>query len=146
MKQAAFVCAVAAILVACSSESTGTTETGCKDITGNYDVTATRLTGSCPKGNDTPDKITVTITSVSGKPNIAFPGIEGGCPGELNPATCKFTALCKITDKAGNQLLQYNVDYTFSGPKVTGTFAGVQYPPVVAQQCDATAKHEGTRL
>ena len=144
------VVGVAMLAVACASSSTGSgppAETGCKDITGIYDVTATRVSGSCPRGDDVPDKVTVTIATTGGKPTVALPGIEGGCPGELDASTCKFTAFCKIFDtKTNKDLVLYNVDYTFAGKTLSGTIVGVQFPPLVAAQCDAVAKHEGTRL
>lgn len=135
-------------LAACGSDdnaddSTPATGSGCADITGNYDVKVTPLSGDCPPGDG--KNVTVTITRSAGALSVAIPGIEGGCPAELNATSCKFTALCKVV-LDGQQAALFNYDYTFTGTSFNGTIAGSLSPPVADPACQATARHQGKRI
>lgn len=142
---------VALGMMACSSSdddggSSGATPekgSGCADITGNYDVKVTPVSGDCPPGDG--KNVTVTITTVNGKLNVAVPGVEGGCPADLNTSTCRFTALCKVVSNGQNVAL-FNYDYTFSGTSFQGSVTGSLSPPIQDPACQATAKHAGTRI
>lgn len=139
----------AAIAVACSSETETTTTTptngsGCTDITGNYSVTVTQLSGTCAGGGQNP--ITLTIASVNGALNVAIPGVDGGCPADLNASTCRLSALCKITATNGALAATLNVDYTFTGTTFTGTLAGSLEPPISDPACQETVRHDGKRI
>lgn len=116
------------------------------DVTGNYKVKTHRLSGDCPNSGED-GEITVTVSRDNGTLLVAFPGVEGGCPADLNASTCKLTALCKIFDtKTNATLATFNVDYTFNEPQLSGTLAGAINPPLAATACTANASHNGTKL
>lgn len=133
--------------VACSSSTTGTDEGGggCADVTGNYEVAVTKVSGSCGEGDN---KASLTIGRDDSGLYILLPGVEGGCPASLDAATCKFQAECKIVNakNPSDTWATYNVTYTFSGSKFSGSLVGALGPPIVTTACDSTVKHEGTRL
>lgn len=133
-------------LAACGSDDDdgGPTRTpdvgsGCGDVRGNYSVKVSKLSGDCPAGDGAP--VTLAITTFNGALNVAIPGIEGGCPADMNQETCRLTAACKVGDYA-----LFNLDYTFQGTTLTGTIAGSLSPPAADPACNITSRHEGTRL
>lgn len=140
-------------LLACSNDDDkGDDEGGggCADVSGNYDVTVTRVSGTCPQAEaDGTNKASITIGSDDAGLYVLLPGIEGGCPATLDATTCRFKAECKIVDKADTSitLVTYNLDYTFSGKRLSGSLVGGAAAGVLAPDaCDSTVKHEGTRL
>jgi len=137
-------------MVACSSNSDETGSSSgsgaCPDISGNYSVTSTRVSGSCDAAIDSAGATSVTFAKGDdGAWNIVLPGIEGGCPGTLS-STCKFVATCKATDKSGTTIATYNIDYTFSGTGLHGSSAAAIMPPLVAKGCNVTYSDKGSKL
>lgn len=133
------------LAMACSDSVDGSN--GCTDISGNYSVTATRASGTCDVALDPKSASTVTFTRAGEGWSVAMPGIEDGCPGELNASTCRFTSVCKLYAKAtGATLATLSIDYTFDGPKLSGSSVSGLVPPAVAQNCDVTYRETGTKL
>jgi hypothetical protein len=145
---AAFV--VVSGLVACASETTGSGEDlgpiSCTDITGNYSVTATRNGGTCPSPDKPTTTASITISKNGDALSIFLPGINGGCDGTLDTASCRFQAQCIVTSN-GQTAITYNVDYTFHGTKFTGSLVGAAEAGVLdSKACTANAKHDGSRI
>jgi hypothetical protein len=138
--------AVTAVLVACSSSTEGTGG-GCADITGNYTVTSVRQSGTCDPALDPQNATTVTFTRSGDGWLVALPGIEEGCPGQLDAGTCRFTTVCKLYAKAtGATISTLSIDYTFSGPTLAGSSVSGVLPPAVPKACDVTYRENGKKL
>lgn len=138
------VCVVVGALICCTSQQPK--GSACADITGNYTVTVERLSGTCDPAAD-PKTTSVGITKADdGSYVIVLPGIEGGCPGTFEPATCKFTSVCELRDKTGNIIANSNISYTFTGNGFTGTSLGGLRPPAVSTPCEVTYSERGTKL
>lgn len=132
--------------IACASETQGTAS-ACPDITGNYSVTAARVSGSCDTAVDPKDAVSVGMTkNGDGSYSVVLPGVEGGCPGELDPKTCKFTSACELKDKAGEVIGTASLDYTFSASGYSGSSVNGVRPPVVTTACEVTYRETGTKL
>ncbi len=140
--------AIGFVVAACSGsseDSDGEAGGGCDDITGNYDVLVTRLSGDCPGSKTGTTKASITIGNQGTSLAVFLPGLNGGCEGSLAAGTCRFQAQCVVTQ--GSQSVMYNVDYTFSGRTFTGSFVAAATEGVFSDgPCKATVKHEGTRL
>ncbi len=132
----------------CSSETERAAPKGCTDIAGNYKLTSERVSGSCDPALEEEGDATVTMSKGDeGAWDILLPGIEGGCPGKLDPNSCKYIATCKAIDKAtGATIITYNVDYTFAGTTLAGSSTGAAMPPYVPKVCDVTYRETGERL
>lgn len=134
------------VQIACSSdvdEAAG----GCADISGNYSVKSTRLGGSCDSSIDGNGESTVSFTKSADGWTLVAPGLEGGCPGTLDAASCRFKSDCKVFDmKTGATLVTGSIDYTFSGKTFTGSTINAALPPLVSAACDASYRDNGTKL
>lgn len=131
---------------ACASETKGSDASACADVTGNYSVAVERVSGTCDPALD-PKTASVSVTKAGdGSYVLVAPGIEGGCPGELNEASCKITANCTLFDKDRATLGTFTVDYTFSAKGYTGSTVSGLKPPAVASACDVTYRETGTKL
>lgn len=116
---------------------------GCADISGNYDVKVAKVGGTCPSGGS--NSVSLSIVKKGDGYSVYLPGIDGGCPGELDAATCKYTALCEIST-GGSVVASYNLSYTFDGNAFSGSLVGTAGPPIFQEACDSSVKHDGTRI
>lgn len=133
------------VVVACSSESEGTAPGGCKDISGNWEVTSTKTSGDCPESGD--GKATMTISQANdGQWRVTVPAVTGGCAGELNPTTCELLiANCDVT-RNGQTLGSFSMDWTFSGSRLSGSEIGRILPPAVSTSCESSYSDTGRKL
>lgn len=115
-------------------------------MTGNYTVTAERVSGNCDPSLDPKDPVSFSIATEDGKPIAKLPGLPGGCPLELNRSTCKATGQCEISDKDGAVIGTVAIDWTFSATGYTGTSASGLRPPAVTSTCQVTYRETGKRL
>lgn len=137
-----------AVLLACSDGDDGDAGGGggCANITGNYDVTVTKVGGSCPSTNDGTTKASITIAEEDSELYVVLPGVGGGCKGALDSTSCRFQAQCEVF-QGGARVVTYNVDYTFSGKTFSGSLVGAAEAGVLSPEpCDSQARHVGTRL
>lgn len=147
--QRVFVAAVgAAVLVACSSDTSDSKAETCADISGNYSVKSSRVSGSCDPKLDGDGTSTISFAKAAdGTWNVVIPAIEGGCPGTLDTTSCKFIANCKATAKdTGATLITYSLDYTFSARSFSGSAAVSASPPAVPTLCTITYSETGNHL
>ncbi len=141
-----FVAAVC--LCACGSDDAGGSAGGCADISGNWSMKGTTTRTTCPPDPPgTPETANISIQRGQGNDYTVFlPGLQGGCPGTLDPVACKFTSACEIKGGDGKVLVSLAVDWTFSGPKFSGSEIGKLFPPTVATACDTASNDSGTKL
>ena len=85
---------VSAVLIGACGDDAADAD-ACADISGNYSVTSRRAGGDCEQALDPKTPTTVTMQRDGDAWNIVIPGLEGGCPGELTPSTCRYVATCK---------------------------------------------------
>lgn len=144
------VCGGLVMPVACASTTEGTGSSssggGCPDITGNYSVTVERVSGTCDPALDPKTSSIGMQRAPDGTWNVVLPGIEGGCPGTLDAASCKFASACEIRDKDGLVLGTLSISYTFTATGFTGSTVSGLRPPVVAMGCEVTYREIGTKL
>ena len=139
---------VAAVgIAACSSTVDGPASGGCADITGNYEVTETVTSTTCPPSGDAADsKVHVTISKTPDGLSLFWPNVTGGCPGTLDPASCRFQAQCEVTQN-GAVAITYNADFTFSGTKFSGSMVGGAAAGIAGPNaCTISETDQGTRL
>lgn len=77
---------------------------------------------------------------------IVLPGIEGGCPGTLDAATCRFSSACEARDQAGAVVATATISYTFTATGFTGSTVSGLRPPAVSKPCEVTYRETGTKL
>ncbi len=137
------------VLVGCAATTSPTGESsssggggGCADISGNYTVKESKVSGTCDISDS--DASSFTFGTDTDGPFVNLPGFEGNCPGSLDASTCRFTAECKFFDlnDKSKTLATFNVDYTFSGK----TFSGSMAVGSTVKSCTANIKDTGTRL
>lgn len=135
-------------LMACTSSTDGD-DGGCADVTGNYKVTTTKESGDCTTGVvGGKGESTFAITKTDTDFTIVIPNVEGGCPATLDAATCRFKSECRFFDKTNpdKTIGTLTVDYTFSGPKVSGSLVLGMSPPAHSPACTEAETHDGARL
>lgn len=139
--------AVAVVLIACSSAA-DQPASACADISGNYSVQSTRAAGTCDPKLDGDGKSTLAFSkNADGSYNIVLTGIPGGCPGALDPKSCRYTANCEAKGQDGATVIAtFSLDYTFSGNGFSGSSISGLRPPSVATPCDVTYQERGTKL
>ena len=139
-------CAIGFVaMVACTSESRD--ESGCDDISGNYSATAERVSGTCDPALDPTSATTFGMQRAADGTWVAvLPGIEGGCPGALDTASCKFTSACGFRDKSGAVVGNASLSYAFGARGYTGSSVYGVRPPAVATTSEVTYRETGTKL
>ncbi len=138
--------AATVLVVACTSETTGTTGPNCADITGNWQVTSTKTGGNCANDPAQGDSSTnVTIRKEGDDYVVVLPAVAGGCPGELN-SSCKFISNCDVTGKDGKLAASFGIDWTFNGSSFSGSEVGRLFPPVVQIACEGQYSDTGKKL
>lgn len=140
---------MAALVLACTSTTTGTAPpppNPCPDIVGNWKIIATRSDGDCDasKFTDTEYDVTMRKDTETGKYVAVLPAF-GGCAGDFDPATCKFVANCEITAD-GKKVGAAGIEWTFDGPKLTGSEISRALPPLSDKSCTANYTDEGHKL
>ncbi|MCW5834510.1 MAG: hypothetical protein KIS78_19065 [Labilithrix sp.] len=113
------------------------------DIVGNYTVVETKVSASC----EIPDAGESNLTIRNDEDGVAvlLPGLSGACPGNLDSATCRFTAECRLFDEKNptETTATFNVDYTFAGRTFSGSLV---FGKLSAPACTATLRQEGQRI
>ncbi len=138
--------AVAGLLAACSSDPAAS-PSPCADIAGNYKVTATISSNTCPPSLAGGTQDTVSFTKSHGDAWIlVLPGIPGGCPGTLDAKSCRFVSNCDQKGADGSTLATLAIDYTFSAGGYTGSSITGVRPPTVPTPCEVTVQDKGTHL
>lgn len=137
--------AVASVIAACSSETEGTGTGGCADITGNWSATSKVLSGDCPPLTNETNSVGIQKQG-DGAYIAVVPGVEGGCPGTLDAATCKFQSSCEVFGADGARLGATTIDWTFSGKTLRGSEIVRLFPPAAPTQCMSTYEDTGTKL
>lgn len=142
-KIALSVVSLSLVILGCSASS-DPESSGCTDISGNYKVESTRLSGSCPP--DPEGGYTASVIRAEDGWVITYPGIENGCPGTLD-STCKFTSTCKLTNKeTGETMATLSYEHRFSGRGFEGTSVTGIMHPFVEGGCTANYRDTGTKL
>ncbi len=140
-----YVVCLAALVFACSSSSAD--EPDCSDISGNWSGTSTRNGGDCDPGQFNGGEGTFTLAKeADGRWLITSPSFQGGCHGQLNQSTCKFTASCSLFSDTGATLATETYDFTFAGKSYSGNTIAAAFPPVVASRCTANSSDSGQKL
>ncbi len=100
------VVVAAAVLGACASEEPAS----CADLSGNWAVTSTRLSGTCDPKLDGDGHSTLSIRrAADGSYSVIFQGIEGECAARVD-ASCKLTTNCELK-KDGKLVATVSLDY-----------------------------------
>lgn len=135
-----------AIVVGCSGETGEGPATACADVSGNYQASVERVAGSCDPSQD-PKSVSMTMRpNGDGTWSALLPGVDGGCPGRLDAASCKFTSNCAVRTGDGSLLATVNLEYTFSKTGYTGTAVNGLLPPATATRCEVIYRETGSRL
>lgn len=145
LKRAMFGVVLSGLLLACGDAAVDGQGGGggCAEITGNYSVMVTNTGGNCGEGTS---ETSITIGNDGSGFYVLVPGLEGACPANLDESSCRFTANCKVSDKAdpNKTIATYSMDYTFSGATFSGSLVGAITSGPDA--CESQVTHEGTRL
>lgn len=141
----AFLVVVFLAGTACSSKDEAVS--ACADISGNYKVIFTRLSGTCDPSIDGTGAGTTSISRSGDGWQIVIPAIPGGCPATLDPSSCHFISNCQLLALDGGAPLGgANLDYTFSSGSFKGTTSDAFLPPIVVSACQVTYEESGTKL
>ncbi len=117
----------------------------CPDVSGNYTVRSTRLSGSCDLAVDGDGENSITIQKSGADYSVLVSGASTGCPAKMDAATCKLTSSCQF-GSGGVASATVSVEYTFAGGKFSGSQVSTLAPPSVPQRCDVNYRDEGTKL
>lgn len=144
--RAVTIAVVGLLIVACGDDKVdGTVGGACADISGNWQVTSTRLDGNCPAELDGDGKSTQTFSRAGNGWALVFPGVQDGCPAALDTATCKLTASCELS-RDGALIATVSFDYTFANGTFSGTTSNAAGPPLSPSPCTATYRDTGSKL
>lgn len=130
------------VFVACAADD----GPECENIGGNWTVRSERTTGTCDIATFGNQTISVTMRRDSGRWEVVLPGIEGGCPGELDPNTCRFTTTCDLLDRESRRLATSNIEWVFDGNSLTGSTISRVFNPAVVRDCLVDYRDNGTKL
>lgn len=135
---------LAALAPACSDETEGS---GCPgDIGGNYQVESVRISGDCTIPNESQPVTVGMARGEAGSWVMILPGVSGGCPGQLDTSTCKWTSVCELQGQDGTMLGNANMDLTFSTTGYSGTSVSGLRPPAVPMACSVTYRESAKKL
>lgn len=140
------IAGLVAAVGACSNSDDGAASP-CADVSGNWEVTSVRLSGTCDPKLDGDGKSTMTLArDASGGYSMVIAGVEGACPTLLDVASCKLTSSCEVKSKDGALLATSSAEYTISNNTLTGTSIGAVKPPIVEKACTANYRETGKKL
>jgi hypothetical protein len=134
---------VAAAGLGCSSTQVDGRSACPADVAGDYAVTSARIEGTCELSD--PEEVTLTIRRAEdGTYLAAVPGAGAGCPGAVDPATCRFTSRCEL-EGHGLKLGEVSLDYTFTVAGFSGTSRTSLVPPAAVRACVVAYRETATK-
>lgn len=132
------------LLFACGAETVD--KPACPDITGNYTVQSTRVSGTCDASLDSQGTLAFALKKEDdGSYTASVAGVVGFCPTTFDDKTCRLIANCTIQQTNGKVTGTVSADYTFTASGFTGSSIQ-EVENIIPSPCSANYDQTGTKL